>query len=124
MTSLFIVILPRKHGNRVYIPGLNHGAPWIDTHTTRTRHIAPSRAPPLPGARLSGDTVRTARHALASDGAVMIEIFVEHWSNGEVIRHPWSIWVDGKQLAGSHGRREYASQDDRSLMRGVSVTRS
>lgn len=42
----------------------------------------------------------------------MIEIFVEHWSNGEVIRHPWSIWVDGKQLAGSHCRREYASQDE------------
>jgi hypothetical protein len=42
---------------------------------------------------------------------MMIEIFVEHWANGQVVRHPWSIWVDGKQMAGSHGRREYASQD-------------
>ena len=41
-----------------------------------------------------------------------IEIFVEYWANGSVVRHPWSIWVDGKQMAGSHGRREYASRDE------------
>jgi hypothetical protein len=42
----------------------------------------------------------------------MIEVFIERWSNGKVIRHPWSIWVDGKQTAGSHGRHDYASQED------------
>ena len=42
----------------------------------------------------------------------MIEVFVEYWSNGKAVLHPWSIWVDGKQIAGSHGRREYASQDE------------
>ena len=42
----------------------------------------------------------------------MIEVFIERWSNGKIIRHPWSIWVDGKQTAGSHGRHDYASQED------------
>jgi hypothetical protein len=42
----------------------------------------------------------------------MIEVFIERWSNGKVIRHPWSIWVDGKQTAGSHGRHDYASQEE------------
>ena len=61
----------------------------------------------LLGARASGDTVRLAIH-----GAAMIEVFVEYWANGKAVHHPWSIWVDGKQMAGSHGRREYASRDE------------
>ena len=41
----------------------------------------------------------------------MIEIYIEHWSHGDIVQHPWSVWVDGQQLASSHGRQEYASRD-------------
>jgi len=41
----------------------------------------------------------------------MIEIYIEHWSQGDVVNYPWSVWVDGKQLASSHGRHEYVSRE-------------
>ena len=42
----------------------------------------------------------------------MIEVFVERWSRDGHARHPWSVWMDGKQLASSHGRREYDSPEE------------
>ena len=42
----------------------------------------------------------------------MIEIFIEYWSTGDVVRHPWSIWVNGRQLASSHGKRDYGTAEE------------
>jgi hypothetical protein len=37
----------------------------------------------------------------------MIEVFIERWTGDDGVTFPWSVWRDGKQVFGSHGRMRY-----------------
>ena len=47
----------------------------------------------------------------AAAGADCLEVFIECFTKGELVKHRWSIWIDGKQLVSSHGYLEYPCPD-------------